>query len=302
MTIVPTPSVVKISSSSWGTRPSMTCASGDAALDRPEAGLHLRDHARLEGGQQAGELVGGDLPQERVLVGPVLVEAFDVGEDDELLRAEGLRQSGGGGVGVEVVEDAVVVEGHSGDDGDASGVDQVVHGGGVHGGHVADAADVDLLAVHIGPAPLGGQRLGVLTGHADGEGAVVVDEPHQFPADLADQDHPDHVGGLGGGRARAAPCCCASARAPLRSAAASPRARRWAAVPPRARHQGRCQGCTRTWCRQARHPPVVWRWSPPVQPAEDGAAAALRAPASLAFAAAKKLSCVGAAATSAVIF
>src|SRR5690606_6793136 len=151
-----------------------------------------------------GELRGGDLPEQAALIGPVRVEPFDVGEDDELLRAEGLGEGGGGGVGVETVEDAFVVERDRGDHGDAPGGDEVVDGGGVDAGDVADAAHVDLFAVDVGTAALGGEQAGVLAAHAHGVGAVVVDEADQFPADLAHQDHADDVGGLGRGDSQAA--------------------------------------------------------------------------------------------------
>ncbi|GAB4006207.1 hypothetical protein GCM10029992_56230 [Glycomyces albus] len=150
-------------------------------------------------------MAGGDLPQQRAPVGPVGVEPFDVGEDDEFLRAEGLGEGRGGGVGVEVVEHAFVVERDGGDHRDAPGVDDVVDRGGVDAGHVADPAHVDPLAVHVGPAALGGEQPRVLAAHADRVRAVVVDEAHQLAADLADQDHADHVGGLGCGHAQAAP-------------------------------------------------------------------------------------------------
>ena len=45
----------------------------------------------------------------------------------------------------------------------------------------------------VGRAARRGEQPGVLAGHADRERAVLVDQPDQLPADLADQHHPDHV-------------------------------------------------------------------------------------------------------------
>ena len=107
-TIVPTPSVVKISSSSaCGTRPSSTWARGHAALDRAQAGLHLRHHAAGQRRQQSRQLVGVDLADDLGAGRPVGVQALDVGQHDELLGAERDRERGGGGVGVDVVGQAV---------------------------------------------------------------------------------------------------------------------------------------------------------------------------------------------------
>ena len=55
-------------------------------------------------GQDLGQLAGVDLLDQRVAVGPVGVEPLDVGEDDELHRAQRDGQRRGGGVGVEVVQ------------------------------------------------------------------------------------------------------------------------------------------------------------------------------------------------------
>ena len=51
---------------------------------------------------------------------------------------------------------------------------------------------------------LGGEQPGVLAGEADGERAVLVDQPDQLALDLADQHHPDHVHRLGRGDPQAA--------------------------------------------------------------------------------------------------
>ena len=167
-TIVPTPSGVKTSSSTLcATRPSMTVACGHAAADRPQAGLHLRDHPRLQGRQHAFQLGGADLGQERRPVGPVGVDTLDVGEDDELRGAERDGERRRGGVGVDVEDLAVVVGSDRGDDGDAAGLDEVEDGGRVDLDDVADEAEVDLLAVDDGAAALGAEQAGVLARQAD---------------------------------------------------------------------------------------------------------------------------------------
>src|SRR5204863_8657113 len=88
---------------------------GYAAADRAQACLHLGDHAGLQAGQELGQVVGGDLGQQAGPVGPVGVEALDVGEDDQLLGVEGDGQGGGGGVGGDVVHHAVGVGGDRGE-------------------------------------------------------------------------------------------------------------------------------------------------------------------------------------------
>ena len=56
---------------------------------------------------------------------PVAVEALDVGEHQQLLGAQRDREGGGGGVGVDVVDLAVVVGRDAGDDRDPAGLDEV---------------------------------------------------------------------------------------------------------------------------------------------------------------------------------
>ena len=51
---------------------------------------------------------------------------------------------------------------------------------------------------------LGGEQAGVLAGEADGERAVLVDQPDELALDLADEHHPDDVHRLGRGDPQAA--------------------------------------------------------------------------------------------------
>ena len=135
---------------------------------------------------------------------PVAVEPLDVGEDQQLLGPEGDRQRGGGGVGVDVVDQAVDVGGDTGDHRDPAGRDQVLHGLGADVRDLADQAEVDLLAVDDGVGGLGGEEAGVLAGQPDGEGAVLVDQADELALHLADQHHPDDVHRLGRGDPQAA--------------------------------------------------------------------------------------------------
>ena len=137
-------------------------------------------------------------------VRPVEVEALDVGEHEQLLGAERDRERRGGGVGVDVVDDAVDVGRDAGDDRDPAGLDQVEHRLGAHLRDLADEAEVDLLAVDDRVGGLGGEQAGVLAGAADRERAVLVDQPDQLALDLADEHHPDDVHRLGRGDPEAA--------------------------------------------------------------------------------------------------
>ena len=133
-------------------------------------------------------------------VGPVGVEALDVGEHDELLGAERDGERGGGGVGVDVVAPAPSASARdAGDDRDAAGVEQAVHDAGVDLDDVADQAEVDRARRRRAPVRLGGEQAGVLAGQADRERAVRVDQADELAADLADQHHADDVHGLRGG-------------------------------------------------------------------------------------------------------
>ncbi|BCB74326.1 hypothetical protein Pflav_007360 [Phytohabitans flavus] len=175
-----------------------------AALDRPQARFHLGHHAGLQPRQQRREVERGDLPDEARRVRPVGVEAGDVGEHDELAGAEGHRESGRGGVGVEVVQDTLGVRRDRGDDRYPASGDEVGHRGEVDVLDVAHLPHVDRQPVHIGRTPHGGEEAGVLTGQPDGERAVLVDEPDKLATHLADEHHPHDVHRLGRGDPQAA--------------------------------------------------------------------------------------------------
>ena len=64
---------------------------------------------------------------------------------------------------------------------------------------VANQSDIGLNAVEEHTATHGRQQFRVLAGEADGVRSVSVDQVHQFPADLSEQHHADHVEHLGRG-------------------------------------------------------------------------------------------------------
>jgi hypothetical protein len=176
---------------------------GHSPVNRLEAGRHLGDHARLERRQEGAELVGADVRDERAAVGPVAVEAGDVGEDDELLGPEGHGERGGGRVGVDVERDGRVrlVGCDGGDDRDAAGVELREHGRGIHRHDVAHQAEVDLDAVDDGPAATAREEPRVLARDGGRERAVRVDAAHDVAADLPGEHHADDLEHLGRGDA-----------------------------------------------------------------------------------------------------
>ncbi len=171
---------------------------------RLQAGAHLGDHAAGQGREDLLQRLGADLADDLLGVRPVEVEALDVGEDEELLGTERGCQRGRGGVGVDVVDDTVDVGRDAGHDRDPARLDQVEDRLRPHLGDLADQAEVDLLAVDDGAGLLGGEQARVLAGQADGERAVLVDQPDQLALDLADQHHPHDVHRLGRGDSQAA--------------------------------------------------------------------------------------------------
>ena len=155
-------------------------------------------------GQHLLERLGADLLDDVVAVRPVAEQALDVGEHEQLLGAQRDGEGGGRGVGVDVVDDAVLVGRDAGDDRDAAGLDDVLDRLGSHLRDLADQPEVDLLAVDDGVGGRGGEQAGVLAGEADGERAVLVDQADQLALHLADEHHADDVHRLGRGHAQAA--------------------------------------------------------------------------------------------------
>ena len=67
-----------------------------AAIEGADAGLHLRAHPGFEVGKHVTQVLHTDAADQRVLVGPIGVQAVDVGQDDQLPGAECRGQRGGG--------------------------------------------------------------------------------------------------------------------------------------------------------------------------------------------------------------
>ena len=163
----------------------------DAVAQRRDAGPDLRDHALGQRSvrQHGGQVRGGDLGDQGVLVVEVAVEARDVGEVDELLRPKGLGDGPGHGVGVDVVGLALLVDADGGDDRDELLGDLAFEDVRVDPADVADEAEAGV--------PLAdGDEAGVLPRQADGVGAVAVDGADDLAVDLAQQGHADDVDGL----------------------------------------------------------------------------------------------------------
>ncbi len=120
----------------------------DARADRPQAPLHLREHAARQVREQRVQFTGRQAGDDLGAAGPVRVEPLDVGEDHEPVRAEGHGERGGREVGVDVVDLPVRAPRDGRDDGDAARLQEGPHGGGLHGHDLADEADVHGPAVH----------------------------------------------------------------------------------------------------------------------------------------------------------
>ena len=108
------------------------------------AARHLRDHPAGDRavGDERIEFVGRRLADEAARVVDVAAQALDVGEIDELLRAEGLGDGAGDGVGVDVVRLPEDVAADRGDHRDELVVDQAEDHLRVDLGDVADEAEL----------------------------------------------------------------------------------------------------------------------------------------------------------------
>ena len=207
-TWVPTPSSVKISSSTaCGTRPSMTVARGDAALRRPAGRRSIfGHHARWPGvGSSSASASGRDLADHVVAVGPVAVEALDVGEHEQLLGAQRDGQRGGGGVGVDVVDRGRRRRARRWR---RPGSGRPRRGRATASGRTSATSPTRPRSTSSPSTTvlvrLGGEQAGVLAGEPDRERAVLVDQADELALDLADQHHPDDVHRLGRGDPQAA--------------------------------------------------------------------------------------------------
>ena len=175
-------------------------------LDRPDAGLELGHHPRVHALEKQPGLREGDLREQRVTVGPVGIDALDVGEHDEFAGLQCHRERRRRRVGVDVEDLARLVEvGRDGrDHRDPPGRDDVEHRGGVDPHDVADEAEVDLLAVDDSAALARLEQVGVLAGQPDRERAVLVDQADELALHLAGEHHAHDLHDLGRGHPQAA--------------------------------------------------------------------------------------------------
>ena len=186
-------------------RPSITYA----AFERRQARLHLGEHAFADRAllHHAGHVLAR---QGRHELAVLLLDATDIGEDDELLRAERRGHGAGDQVGVDVVRAPVFADAHRGDDRDGIGGLEVLQDGRVYGLDVADESVVLVLApgAEVCPKLLGpfGFREGfsfdepaVLAAQPDGLGPVAADQRRDLLVDGAPEDHLDdfHRGFVG---------------------------------------------------------------------------------------------------------
>ena len=189
---------------------------GHSALDRAHARLELGDHPGVDAGEQAPGPAHVETGEQRVPVGPVGIDALDVGEDDELVGSERDREGRRRRVGVDVEHLARVVEvgDDRRDDGDAAGGEEVVDRRGVDLGDIAHETEVDLDPVLDEASARAAEEARVLAREPDGQRAVVVEETDELAAHLSDEDHPDDVHGLRRRHAQAAAELALDAEAP----------------------------------------------------------------------------------------
>ncbi len=124
-------------------------------------------------------------------------QTHHVGEQDQLFRPQGHRQTGGGGVGVDVIGlGAVGPLGHGGHNGDVAGIEAVHHQPGIYLGEVTHQA----VFFRQGG---GAEQAAVQTAQADGPAAHAVEGGDKIFVHLAAQNLLHHVHGLLVGIAKA---------------------------------------------------------------------------------------------------
>ena len=126
---------------------------------------------------------------EGALVLGVPEEPPDIGEQNQLLRPQGFRQLGSGGVRVDVIGRVGIHPlSHGGDDGDIAVLQGVFHRLGVHAG---DPAHQAVFLVHL----LRLEELPVHAAQAHGPASQAIELGHQVLVDLAAEDGLDDVHG-----------------------------------------------------------------------------------------------------------
>src|SRR5690606_34905648 len=179
-----------------------------AALHRIQRTADLRQHAAIDGAvsNQLIDLGGGQAGEHLACL---VHQASDVGQQHELLGAQGLGDLAGHQVGIDVVGGAVVADADGRDHRDEIIRDQPV-----------DQLDVDLTDFphlpHVNDLRLVGAgraagdlelarpvQVGVLAGQAQGLAAVLVDQVGNVLVHLATEDHLHHIHGRAVGHAHA---------------------------------------------------------------------------------------------------
>ena len=119
-------------------------------------------------------------------------DPFDVGQIDELLRPEGARQGARRGVGIEVVDLAVLSCAERGNDRNEAVLDEVGDESHIDRRHLADVSESRVLRNR-------GEQPSVDSGQPDGRTAMTVQEVDDVGIDLTRQDPLDHpYGGVVG--------------------------------------------------------------------------------------------------------
>ena len=170
---------------------------GDALLNGLDTAVHLGDHAAGDGALILQALHVGDVQiADHVPELDVVAQPLDVGEEHQLLGAQGAGQLAGGGVAVDVEALSLSVGAHGGHHGDVARVQQGLHRGGVDLHDVAHEAQ--LLAALDALIDVGADA-----GQAHGLAADGVDAAHQLAVHLADEHRLHHMDDVRGGIAQA---------------------------------------------------------------------------------------------------
>ena len=169
------------------------------------AGFECR-HTRFELGDHAfGDLSIGDellhaghvdTRDERARIGPIAVDALDIGEVHELLGVERFGHRARDRVGVDVVRLAMIVDANRRDHRDELFAQHALHDRGIDLAHITDEPEQRVALIDT-------DKRGVFAGKSDRVGTVAVHRRDDLAVDLADQRHAHDVDGFGVGDAPA---------------------------------------------------------------------------------------------------
>src|SRR4051794_29671979 len=171
-----------------------------AAVDRLDARLQLRPHPAGDRLQRLLDVVGRRLADHAGRIARVAQPAVDIGEEDDLLRADRARHGARRLVGVDVVRAPLAVRADARDHRDVVGRDAPQQIG-VDAHDRPDEAHV--LALRPGGARDAEQRA-VVAAEPDRRLPVAVEPQDDVLVDLADEDHLGHLDGRLVGDAQAA--------------------------------------------------------------------------------------------------